>query len=42
VLPLLQSNVDPYTIEREPDLTEEHEEYFREMRQEWIDPGSYE
>ncbi|MGA9153385.1 MAG: hypothetical protein WBZ36_22635 [Candidatus Nitrosopolaris sp.] len=28
---------DPYTIEREPDPTEDQEEYFR---QEWIDPGS--
>ncbi|MGA9149367.1 MAG: hypothetical protein WBZ36_02220 [Candidatus Nitrosopolaris sp.] len=33
---------DPYTIEREPDLTTEQEEYFRRIRQEWIDPGTYE
>ena len=32
----------PFGIEREPDLTEEQEEYFRRIRQEWIDPGSYE
>jgi hypothetical protein len=31
---------DPYRIEREPDLTKEQEEYFRRIRQEWIDPGS--
>jgi hypothetical protein len=33
---------DPYRIEREPDLTKEQEEYFRRIRQEWIDPGSSE
>jgi hypothetical protein len=29
---------DPYKIEHEPDLTEEQEEYFSRIRQEWIDP----
>jgi hypothetical protein len=33
---------DPYRIEREPDLIKEQEEYFRRIRQEWIDPGSSE
>jgi hypothetical protein len=33
---------DPFGIEHEPDLTEEQEEYFRRIRQELIDPGSYE
>jgi len=33
---------DPFRIEREPDLRKEQEEYFRRIRQEWIDPGSYE
>jgi hypothetical protein len=33
---------DPYRIEREPDLPKEQEEYFRRIRQEWIDPGSSE
>lgn len=33
---------DPYTIEHEADLTEEQEEYFRRLRQEWIDRGFYE
>ena len=35
-------NQDPYTIEHEPDLTEEQEEYFRRIRQGYTDPGSYE
>jgi hypothetical protein len=33
---------DPYRIEREPDLTKEQEEYYRRIRQEWMDPGSSE
>ena len=33
---------DPYRIEREPDPSKEQEEYFRRIRQEWIDPGSSE
>jgi hypothetical protein len=33
---------DPYRIEREPDPRKEQEEYFRRIRQEWIDPGSSE
>ena len=33
---------DPYRIELEPDLTKEQEEYFRRIRQEWMDPGSSE
>jgi hypothetical protein len=33
---------DPYRIEREPDLPKEQGEYFRRIRQEWIDPGSSE
>jgi len=33
---------DPHRIEHEPDLTKEQEEYFRRIRQEWIDPGSSE
>jgi hypothetical protein len=39
---LQEQEQDPYRIHREPDLTEEQEEYFRRIRQEWIDPGSYE
>jgi hypothetical protein len=39
---LQERNQDPYRIEREPDLRKEQEGYFRRMRQEWIDPGSYE
>ena len=38
---LEELNQDPYTIEREPDLTEEQEEYFRRICHEWIDPGSH-
>jgi hypothetical protein len=30
---LQEQNQDPYTIEHEPDLTEEQEEYFRRIRQ---------
>ncbi|MFZ0896850.1 MAG: hypothetical protein WAZ77_20310, partial [Candidatus Nitrosopolaris sp.] len=33
---------DPYRIELEPDPTKEQEEYFRRIRQEWMDPGSTE
>jgi hypothetical protein len=33
---------DPYRIEREPDPRKEQEEYFRRIRQEWIDPESFE
>jgi hypothetical protein len=33
---------DPYRIEREPDGRKEQEEYFRRIRQEWMDPGSTE
>jgi len=33
---------DPYGIEREPDGRKEQEEYFRRIRQEWMDPGSTE
>ena len=33
---------DPYRIELEPDGTKEQEEYFRRIRQEWMDPGSTE
>ena len=33
---------DPFRIEREPDPRKEQEEYFRRIRQEWIDPGSSE
>ena len=33
---------DPYRIEFEPDLTKEQEEYFRGMREEWMEPGSSE
>ncbi len=33
---------DPYRIEREPDLPKEQEEYFRRIRQEWMEPGSTE
>ena len=33
---------DPFRIEREPDLRKEQEEYFRRIRQEWMDPGSSE
>jgi hypothetical protein len=32
----------PYRIELEADPTKEQEEYFRRIRQEWIDPGSSE
>jgi hypothetical protein len=28
---------DPYRIELEPDLTKEQEEYFRRIRQKWMD-----
>jgi hypothetical protein len=31
---------DPFRIEREPDLSKEQVEYFRRIRQEWMDPGS--
>jgi len=31
---------DPFRIEREPDLSKEQGEYFRRIRQEWMDPGS--
>ena len=30
---------DPYGIELEDDTTKEQEEYFRRIRQEWMDPG---
>jgi hypothetical protein len=33
---------DPYRIELEPDPTKEQEEYFRRIRQEWMEPGSTE
>ena len=33
---------DPYRIELEADPTKEQEEYFRRIRQEWLDPGSTE
>ena len=33
---------DPFRIEREPDPRKVQEEYFRRIRQEWIDPGSSE
>jgi hypothetical protein len=33
---------DPFRIEREEDLTKEQEEYFRRIRQAWLDPGSSE
>jgi hypothetical protein len=33
---------DPYRIELEPDGTKEQEEYFRRIRQEWMEPGSTE
>ena len=33
---------DPYRIELEPDGTKEQEEYFRRIRQEWMDPASTE
>jgi hypothetical protein len=33
---------DSFRIEREPDPRKEQEEYFRRIRQEWIDPGSSE
>ena len=33
---------DPYRIELEPDGTKEQEEYFRRIRQEWMEPGSSE
>jgi len=32
---------DPFRIEREPDLRKEQEEYFRRIRQGFVDPGSY-
>ncbi|MDP9286737.1 MAG: hypothetical protein M3P08_00855 [Thermoproteota archaeon] len=31
---------DPFRIEREPDLRKEQEEYFRRIRQGFVDPGS--
>ena len=33
---------DPYRIELEDDPTKEQAEYFRRIRQEWMDPGSTE
>jgi hypothetical protein len=33
---------DPYRIELEDDPTKEQVEYFRRIRQEWMDPGSSE
>jgi hypothetical protein len=33
---------DPFRIEREEDLTKEQEEYFRQIRQGFVDPGSCE
>jgi hypothetical protein len=33
---------DPYRIDLEDDPTKEQEEYFRRIRQEWMDPGSTE
>ena len=33
---------DPFRIERESDLRKEQEEYFRRIRQGFVDPGSYE
>jgi hypothetical protein len=33
---------DPFRFQLEPDLREEQEEYFRRIRQEWMDPGSTE
>jgi hypothetical protein len=33
--------VDPFRIEREPDLRKEQEEYFRRIRQDFVDLGSY-
>jgi hypothetical protein len=33
---------DPYRIELEDDPTKEQEEYFKRIRQEWMDPGSSE
>jgi len=33
---------DPFRIEHEEDLTKEQEEYFRRIRQAWLDPGSSE
>jgi hypothetical protein len=38
---LQEQEGDPYTFD-EPDLRIEQEEYFRRIRQERIDPGSYE
>jgi hypothetical protein len=32
---------DPFRIEREPDPRKEQEEYFRRIRQGFVDPGSY-
>jgi hypothetical protein len=39
-LSLFTQHQDPYTIEPEQDLRKEQEEYFRRMRQEWIDLGT--
>jgi hypothetical protein len=39
---LQEQNQDPYRIQPEPDLTDEQEEYFRRIRQSFVDPGSYE
>ncbi|MFZ0893321.1 MAG: hypothetical protein WAZ77_02355 [Candidatus Nitrosopolaris sp.] len=33
---------DPFRIELEPDLRKEQKEYFRRIRQAWLDPGSSE
>ena len=33
---------DPYRVELEDDPTKEQEEYFRRIRQEWMEPGSSE
>jgi hypothetical protein len=33
---------DPYRFDLEDDPTKEQEEYFRRIRQEWMDPGSTE
>ncbi|MFZ0514120.1 MAG: hypothetical protein WAM14_21120 [Candidatus Nitrosopolaris sp.] len=38
---LQEQEQDPYTFD-EPDLRKEQEEYFRRIRQEFLDPGSYE
>jgi hypothetical protein len=37
----LQELADPFRIEREPDLRIEQEEYFRRIRQGFVNPGSY-